>query len=86
MAPILEPYDVPNFKNEEEWREFLNQFWTEAKRFGDIVEAMDDNQFFAIFSEEKYGNYYRNISGIIEHSHYHLGQIVILKKLIQKKK
>jgi hypothetical protein len=29
---------------------------------------------------EKYGNYYRNIHGIIEHIHYHLGQIVLIEK------
>ncbi|MEO9531767.1 MAG: DinB family protein [Crocinitomicaceae bacterium] len=79
-------YDVPNFNNEQEWRGFLNQYWTEAKRFADLVEALDDNQLFEVFSEEKYGNYYRNISGIIEHGHYHLGQIVILNKMIIQKK
>ena len=34
------------------------------------------------FSDEKYGNYYRNIHGIIEHMHYHLGQIVLIKKIL----
>jgi len=32
--------------------------------------------------EEKYGNYYRNFHGIIEHCHYHLGQIVLIKKML----
>ena len=75
-------YDVPNFKNQKEWQAFLNQFWDEAKRFASCVENMNEEQIWSVFSEEKYGNYYRNISGIIEHSHYHLGQIVILKKMI----
>jgi hypothetical protein len=30
--------------------------------------------------EEKYGSVLRNIMGVIEHTHYHLGQIVLLKK------
>ena len=32
--------------------------------------------------DEKYGNYFRNILGLIEHTHYHLGQIALLKKFI----
>ena len=35
---------------------------------------------------EKYGNYFRNLTGIIEHLHYHLGQIVLIKKLIAEGK
>jgi len=30
----------------------------------------------------KYGNYFRNIVGVIEHIHYHLGQIVLIKKIL----
>jgi hypothetical protein len=38
------------------------------------------NDFFAL---EKYGTYQRNFHGLIEHTHYHLGQIAILKKLVR---
>jgi len=34
--------------------------------------------------EEKYGNYQRNIDGMIEHSYYHLAQIVVIKKILGK--
>ena len=34
------------------------------------------------FVDEKYGTYSRNINGILEHSYYHLGQIVLIKKLV----
>jgi hypothetical protein len=34
----------------------------------------------------KYGNYYRNLHGIIEHTHYHLGQIVLIKKLLKRRR
>jgi hypothetical protein len=46
---------------------------------------MPDAKLTEYFSEEKYGNWYRNLHGIIEHAHYHLGQIVLLKKLIREK-
>ncbi|HAI83731.1 MAG TPA: DUF1572 domain-containing protein, partial [Chitinophagaceae bacterium] len=29
------------------------------------------------------GTYYRNILGLIEHTHYHLGQIALIKKIIR---
>ena len=35
------------------------------------------------FFHEKYGNYYRNLHGVIEHAHYHLGQIALIKKMFQ---
>jgi len=34
------------------------------------------------FVDEKYGTYQRNIDGMLEHSYYHLGQIVLIKKMI----
>jgi len=35
------------------------------------------------FTDEKYGTYQRNLIGILEHSYYHLGQIVLIKKLLK---
>ena len=43
---------------------------------------MPEERFFEDMADPKYGSWYRNIHGIIEHAHYHLGQIVLLKKLI----
>lgn len=49
-----------------------------------LIAELSDDELKDIFIKEKYGNYFRNIHGIIEHTHYHLKQIVILKKLIRK--
>ena len=38
------------------------------------------------FVDQKYGDYQRNIDLMIEHAYYHLGQILILKKLLNKRK
>ena len=35
------------------------------------------------FVDEKYGTYLRNIDGMIEHAYYHLGQVVLIKKLLE---
>jgi hypothetical protein len=47
---------------------------------------LPENKLEEVFDDKKYGNYYRNITGIIEHNHYHLGQIVLIKKIISVKK
>lgn len=75
-------YDVPPINSREDWERLLNKVWTEAESFAKLIEQMPDEKLLEGFIDPKYGNYYRNLQGIIEHMHYHLGQIVILKKLL----
>ncbi len=75
-------FDFPEFKSEMEWKIFLDKFWTDSEEFAHLIETMDDDTLSAYFVEEQYGTYYRNIDGMIEHSYYHLGQIVLLKKML----
>ena len=37
----------------------------------------------AIFVDEKYGSYERNLDVMIEHCYYHLGQVMLIKKLFR---
>ena len=76
-------FDHPPINSEEDWQNLLNKVFTDAENFAKMVEALPDSKLEETFMEEKYGNYYRNLQGIIEHTHYHLGQIVIIKKLLQ---
>ena len=75
-------FDLPEINSEEDWNQLLNRFLTNAETFAGKVEQMDDAIFDQPFVDEKYGSYYRNIHGIVEHTHYHLGQIVLIKKLL----
>ena len=54
----------------------------DAEKLAVMVEYLLEETLWEEFTDSKYGNYYRNILGVIEHCHYHLGQIVIIKKLI----
>lgn len=74
-------FDHPDFQSEIEWMEYVAKIFEEAEELALLVEKLEEEQLWETFGEEKYGNYYRNIQGFIEHSHYHLGQIVVLKKL-----
>ena len=43
---------------------------------------MSEEKLDEAFVDEKYGTYHRNIDGMIEHCYYHLGQIVLIKKML----
>lgn len=77
-------FSHPPIQSEADWQSLLNKTWSNAEQLAVLVEAMPDNQLNEPFENEKYGNYYRNLQGQIEHMHYHLGQIVIIKKLVQQ--
>lgn len=66
----------------EDWDQLQQTTFTDAENFARLIERLPEEKFDEIFKNEKYGNYYRNIHGIVEHNHYHLGQIVLLKKII----
>lgn len=76
---------MPPVKSQEDWEKLLNKLWADAENFASLVEQLPDNKLGEIFGAEKYGTYYRNITGIVEHNHYHLGQIVLIKKLVLQK-
>ena len=75
-------FDSPPIQSTGEWNALLNELWQNAEKFANRVEGMSEQKLDAVFVDEKYGNYRRNIEGIIEHSYYHLGQISLLKKMI----
>lgn len=76
-------FKAPKITNEAEWQALLKQTWEDAEAFAQTVEVFPEAQIFDDFSP-KYGNYYRNIVGVVEHNHYHLGQIVFIKKLLRQ--
>ena len=75
-------FDLPLIQSDEDWEKLLNKTWTDAKNFANLIEQLPEGKLENDFSEKKYGSYYRNLHGIIEHTHYHLGQIVLIKKII----
>jgi len=77
-------FDHPPISSEDDWEELLNKTWNDADTFASLIENLPESKLWEDFWGDKYGNYYRNIHGVIEHTHYHLGQIVLLKKLLPK--
>ncbi len=79
-------FDCPEITSNEEWYNFVQKAMNEAELFAKKIENLDESKLGEIFSEEKYGDYFRNLLGIIEHAYYHLGQISLMKKMIRQKK
>ena len=77
-------FDLPPIQSETDWKNLLNKTWADAERFASLLEQLPESRFGEVFTDKKYGTYYRNMHGIIEHIHYHLGQIVVIKKLLPK--
>lgn len=79
-------FDVPPIKSELDWDTLKEKSFADAEELAVLVEQLPAERFSEIFFAEKYGTYHRNLLGLIEHTHYHLGQIVILIKLIRGNK
>ncbi|WP_289665750.1 DUF1572 domain-containing protein [Flavobacterium panacagri] len=75
-------FNFPPISSQENWEMFLIRFWNATEEFASFVEQMSDEKLNQFFVDEKYGSYQRNIDAMIEHSYYHLGQIVLIKKLL----
>lgn len=77
-------FDFLPIESQAAWDAFLNLFWNDAEAFALLIEQLPEEKLSEPFVDEKYGTYLRNIDGMIEHCYYHLGQIVLLKKMITK--
>lgn len=77
-------FDVPPVYSKEDWQRLLEKTFSEAEKFATLLEKLPESKLWETFADEKYGNYHRNMLGVIEHTHYHLGQVVIIKKMIRQ--
>lgn len=77
-------FNHPPIRSHADWQQFLDATWSEVNKLAGLVEQMPEQRLWETFMREKYGNYFRNITGITEHVHYHLGQVVLIKKILRK--
>lgn len=75
-------FDLPPVQCQADWENLRQKALDEAEQFAVRIENLPDSVLEQDFTDEKYGNYYRNLHGIIEHCHYHLGQIILLKRIV----
>lgn len=78
-------FDFQEILSQKQWDDFLHKFWNDSEEFASLIEKMPEERFYDAFVDIKYGTYLRNIDAMIEHSYYHLGQIVMIKKILARK-
>ena len=78
-------FDCPPIRSEEDWEKLKYKAFADAEAVAALVEQFPESKFGETFTNEKYGTYYSNIVGLIEHNHYHLGQVVLIKKILAEK-
>ncbi|MGB1308516.1 MAG: DUF1572 domain-containing protein [Oceanihabitans sp.] len=76
-------FNATPIKNESDWTNLVQLYCKDATRLIALVENLTEEKLFSDFTQKQYGNYYRNIDLIIEHTYYHLGQILLIKKQIK---
>ncbi|TPN86706.1 DinB family protein [Aquimarina algicola] len=75
-------FDHPPVQSPQDWEALLQETWDYTEKLAELIEKFPEEKLWDDFVDKKYGNYYRNFLGLIEHTHYHLGQIVLIKKLL----
>jgi len=78
-------FDMPVIQSEEEWQALKDNSYQHANLLADLIEQLPEGELSSEFVKSDYGTYFRNLTGLIAHSHYHLGQIAIIKKIILAK-
>ena len=71
-----------DLQNNEEWQDLKDDLIYQSEIFANSIEEMNESNLQQDFFDEKYGSYLRNIDGQIEHAYYHLGQVILLKKML----
>ena len=72
----------PPVTSKQDWDKLKNTLFNNIEIVTRLLKSMDSSQFEKPFGTGAYGSTLRNVIGLLEHSHYHLGQIVLLKKLL----
>jgi hypothetical protein len=75
-------FDFRPIESQNQWNLFLTKFWNDTENLTDLIKEIPKEKLNQDFVDKKYGTYKRNINGMIEHCYYHLGQIVLIKKIV----
>jgi len=76
-------FDITPIESEEDWQRLVHDLIHNAEEFINHVSTMSEEKLHGPFIVKKYGSYLRNIEGVIEHAYYHLGQMVVIRKMIR---
>ena len=72
-------YNSP-LEDEGQWRGLKSECFESGKALAEVISKLSNEQLQEPILPA-YPSLYKNLQGTVEHVHYHLGQIVILKQL-----
>jgi len=75
-------FNVPAIKNEHDWQLLKDAVFASAANLSDAVRKFPEEKINDLTVTE-HSTYYKTLHGLAEHAHYHLGQIVLIKKLVR---
>ena len=67
--------------SETAWEKALERLENSQKQWTEFLKIFNESQFDTIYPPNRM-TYYEHIHGILQHDAYHLGQIVLLSKLV----
>lgn len=81
--PESNGFDMPPVTSDEDWQQLKHYNITSAHELADKMRQVDEAKLHQPIIEGQ-STFYKNMQGCVEHVHYHLGQIVLLKNLVRK--
>jgi uncharacterized damage-inducible protein DinB len=76
-------FEMAAIKNEDDWIKLKARNMDSALQLASAVRQLPEEKIFDL-TVTGHSTHYKMLHGVTEHAYYHLGQIVILKKLIRQ--
>lgn len=77
-------FDLPVLNSEEDWSQWISKTLQDGIKFTSLLEKINDTELWSPLDKRDYGSIYKNFQGILEHFYYHLGQITLIKKILEE--
>ena len=75
-------FDLPPIKSEHDWFQIKQRCFQSAHDLAAAVIKLPEEKLGEL-TVTGHSTHYKTLHGVAEHAHYHLGQIVLLKKLVK---
>lgn len=75
-------FDYAPINSLQDWEDLKKRSLQSSVKLAEVVRSIPEEKLFEPVLSG-YSTYYKTLQGLVEHTHYHLGQIVIIKHLIR---
>lgn len=75
----LEGFDTPAFADETSWKATLERFQNSYQVLREAIASLPESELYLILEGDQ--TMYYNIEGCILHDSFHLGQVILLKRM-----